>query len=441
MSIEMTSTPAPQRKLNVDFWKFWTGETISNLGSSFTQFALPLLVFRLTGSPLNLAITTATAMLPYLFFGLIIGAWADRLNRKRMMIITDILLAASVASIPVVYFLGFPTLALVVWIYGVSFVSSTLNIFFQAGQFAAIPSLVTGDDLVTANGRIQASFSAAAIIGPLLAGALLFLLPLPSLMFIDAASFFVSACTLSLIRKSFNTAEAREKKSIRHDIVEGLSYVLHHPVLRNISAMMSLVNFVYTTTGAELVLFAVVRYHASGSQISLLYSAESVGVVVLSLAAGLLRKRWSFSKVALGALMANGLLLVAFAFTPWYWVALPLWALCNGLGILFNINTGSLRQAIVPNHMLGRVLSIAGVLAWSAIPLGAFLGGLVIEWTGQSNVYLVYAAIGVLSFLIPLAFSFTALGHAERYLPKKAEQAEPAEAAALESSQPESAPA
>ena len=88
----------------------------------------------------------------------------------------------------------------------------------------------------------------------------------------------------------------------------------------------------------------------------------------------------------------------------------------GGLGILFNINTGSLRQAIVPNHMLGRVITIAGVLAWSAIPLGSLLGGVAISST--QNVALVYGVIGVLIFLIPLAFSFTALGHADRYVPK-----------------------
>jgi MFS family permease len=139
--------------------------------------------------------------------------------------------------------------------------------------------------------------------------------------------------------------------------------------------------------------------------------------VILSLAAGPLRRRWPFSKVALSALMLDGLLTMALAATRWYWGALFLWALVSGLGILFNINTGSLRQAIVPNHMLGRVISIAGVLAWSAIPLGTFLGGAVIEWT--RDVALVYGAIGVLTFLIPLAFSFTALGRAEQYLPQQ----------------------
>src|SRR5205823_13974936 len=144
-------------------------------------------------------------------------------------------------------------------------------------------------------------------------------------------------------------------------------------------------------------------------------------VVVLSLLAGPLRKRWSFSRVALSALMMEGLLGVIFSFMHWYWTALILWSCMSGLGILFNINTGSLRQAIVPNHMLGRVISIASVLAWSAIPLGSFLGGLAIEWT--RNVVLVYAVIGVLTCLIPFSFSFTALGHADRYLPAQQENA------------------
>ncbi len=412
-------TNSLKRTKTIDFWKFWTGETISNLGSSFTQFALPLLVFKLTGSALNLGIATAAAFLPYLLFGLVIGAWVDRLNRKRMMILVDSGQALVIASIPVMFLLG----ALSVWwVYGVAFVSTTLKIFFDAGEFAAIPSLVDQDDLVTANGRIQASFFGASILGPLLAGVLLFVMPLPTLMFIDASSFLVSACTLSLIFTSFNVAEKREKKSIRHDVAEGLRYVLHHPVLRNISMMMAMVNFVGSTTYAQLVLFSERQLHATDSQYSLMNAAGSAGVVVLSLLAGQFRKRWSFSRVALTALATEGLLTIALAFTPWFWLAVPLWALIQGIGILFNINTGSLRQAIVPNQMLGRVLTIAGVLAWSAIPLGTLLGGAIIKATG--NVMLVYAGIGVLIFLIPTAFSFTALGHTERYLPTKEKQAE-----------------
>lgn len=392
------------------------GQTISNLGSSVTLFALPLLVYKLTGSALNLGITGAVSMLPYPLFGLLLGAWMDRVDRKRVMIFTDVGRALVVASIPVLALSGWLP---VWWIYIVGFLQSTLTICFDSGEFAAIPSLVKQDDLVTANGRIQASYSAAQIAGPLLAGVLILAMPLPLLMFIDAASFLVSSFSLLLIRKSFNLegGEQHERKHIFKDVAEGLRYVLRHPVLRNISLMMALVNFVSASAYAQLVLFAKERLTANDAQVSLLFSAGSLGIVIMGLLAGQFRKRWSFSVVALGALMTEGGLIVILSFTRWYWVGAFLWMLCSGLGILFNINTGSLRQAIVPNHMLSRVISIAGVLAWSAIPLGNLLGGFAITWT--HNVALVYAVIGALTFLIPLCFSFTPLGHADKYMPKK----------------------
>src|SRR5262245_24724101 len=413
MEDSMTTSTASKHRLTLDFWKFWAGQTISNLGSSITLFALPLLVFKLTGSALDLGISTATSFLPYLLFGLIIGAWVDRVDRKRLMIATDVARALVIASIPLADTLGVLSVG---WLYAAGFLNATLTIGFDAAQFAAIPSLTDQDDLVTANGRIQASYSAASVAGPLLAGLLVALMPLADILLLDAGSFLISALLLGLIRSSFNTGEQRAPSSIRADVAEGLRYVLGHPVLRNISLMMALVNFVATTIFAQLVLFANQQLGADDTQIGLLFSAGSLGVVVLGLAAGALRKRWSFSAVALGALMIEGLLTIALAQTTAFWVALPLWTTIQGVGVLFNINTSSLRQAIVPNHMLGRVISIAGVLAWSAIPLGTLLGGWLIERTG--DVALVFGAIGVLVFLIPLGFSFTALGRAERYVPE-----------------------
>src|SRR5437588_1874321 len=100
MEANKTKSLAQRKKLGGDFWKYWAGQTISNLGSSITLFALPLLVFKLTGSALNLGISTAAEFVPYLLFGLLLGAWMDRVNRKRMMILTDIARAAIIATIP-----------------------------------------------------------------------------------------------------------------------------------------------------------------------------------------------------------------------------------------------------------------------------------------------------------------------------------------------------
>ena len=407
--------------MTADFKKFWIGQTISNLGSSFTQWAVPLLVYQLSHSALNLGIATAATFLPYLLFGLLIGAWMDRVDRKRAMVALDALNALVILSIPLVAQFGHLTVGL---IYAVTFIQSTIFIAFSAGEFAAVPSLVSTDDLVTANGRIQATFSAAQVVGPLLAGALLSVIPLTWVMAFDSASFAVSALSLSLVRGSFNAPSEgpKEATKILHDVREGLRYVLSHPVLRNISVMMALINFVGATTFAQLVLFADVRLDASRRQIGLLFAAGSAGVVVTGLLAGKLRKRFSFTALAMTSLMLMGVCEIVFAGMRWYWAALPFWAASGGLGILFNINTGSLRQAIVPNHLLSRVLSIAGVLAWSAIPAGALVGGWVVSATG--NVALVYGMIGVLTIAIAAFFRFfTALGDAQRYVDeRKAEE-------------------
>jgi MFS family permease len=232
----------------------------------------------------------------------------------------------------------------------------------------------------------------------------------------DAATFVISAVSLALIRTSFNAPSKPRSTHILRDVIEGLRYVLKHPVLRMISAMMALYNFFNGTTYAQVVLFAKVRLAANDAEVGWLFAAGSVAAIIGSLAVGRLRRRFTFSQMILGILMTTGLLLIVFSQQRFFWVGLFVWALWAGVGSMFDINTMSLRQAIVPNEMLGRVMTIAGVLAWSAIPLGTLAGGLAIQLT---NVSLVYLAIGVVTFLIPLGFAFTPLGHAERYLPEK----------------------
>ncbi len=406
---------ARSERLGTDFWKFWAGQTISNLGSSFTFFALPLLVYQLTGSAINLALTTASEFVPYLLFGLIIGAWTDRLDRKKLMIAVDILRALFITTIP---FLSLAGALRVEWIYAVAFINSTLTIFFDSSQWAAIPNIVGKDELVTANGRIQASLSGAQIAGPIVAGALVAVLAIEDVMYFDALTFVVSALSLWSIRCRFNpeTGQEKEATTIRKEVTEGLTYVLKHPVLRNISLMMAIYNLIATTVFTQLVLFADVRLGADASQTALLFSSGAAGMMVLGLFAGRIRKRWPFSKVALTALVIDGLMILVFSQLREFWIALPIYGIGAGFGILFNIQTISLRQAIVPNNMMGRIMSIAGVLAWSAIPVGAYLGGLIIEAT--HDVALVYAGIGAITMII---FSFGPLGHAEDYLPTETE--------------------
>lgn len=416
--MSFADTSSGKRGDSLDFWKFWTGETISSLGGSFTQFALPLLVFKLTGSALSLGIAFAFSFLPYLFFGLVIGAWVDRLDRKRVMILTDFGQAIVISSIPVLFLLG----ALNIWwVYGVAFVSATLHIFTDSSQFAAIPSLVDQRDLTTANGRIQASFFGASILGPVLAGFLVFVMPVPLLLCIDAATFLVSATTLSLIARSFSNAPKSVCTSIRQDILEGLRYMFGHPVLRNILIMLTLLNFLSTNRESQLVVLAEQHLHATDTQFGLLNAAGGAGVVIFSLLASPLRKRGGYIRLALVAIQIGAVSTIALALSPTIWVAIPLWAVVLGTDNLFNIYSNTLRQEILPNEMLGRARAIATLMSFGALPLGALLGGAITNATG--NVALVYAGVGVLLLLVATFFSFPILTGAKRlrvgeYAPK-----------------------
>lgn len=379
---------------------------MSELGTAFTLFALPLLVFTLTGSALDLAVATAASFLPYLLFGLVIGAWVDRLDRRRVLVATDLARAAVIATVPLLSTLG---LLEVWWIYGVSFVATTLTIAFDAARFAVVPRLVGRTDLVAANGHLSAGTHAAHVLGPLLAGVLLaFGLPTAEILYADAASFVVSAVSVASIAAPLgNGTPPGRRTSLRRAVVEGLDYVLRSPVLRSLALLSALSNFIGSTLWTQLVLFAKEQLDAADAQIGVLWSAGSAGALAFAIGAVSIRRRVGFSTAVLGSVALAGATTVAFALTTSLWPAVALWGILIGVGQFISINTTSLRQTITPPHMLGRVSTIGQVLSWSAIPAGALLGGWVIETTG--SVSAVYAGIGVLQLLLALAFSFTAI--------------------------------
>ncbi len=190
-------------------------------------------------------------------------------------------------------------------------------------------------------------------------------------------------------------------------------------MLRTITLLLTLLNVVGPTTRVQLVLFAKQRLDASDAQVGLLSAAASVGVLLGSLAIGRLTRRWPLGRAALGAVMLQALLLIAFAQTRQYWAALPLWGLLAGAGVVVDIGVMSLRQAVTPDHLLGRVTTVSRTIGFVAIPLSTLLGGVLIDRLGNPStssgqaVSLIYSAIGVLTLLIGLAFSFSVLMQAD----------------------------
>ena len=391
--------------MNRDFRRLWAAEGMSNVGTSFTTFGLPLVVYRLTKSPVGLAAASAAALAPVPLLGLAIGAYVDRADRRRLMVRSDLANAAVIGTIPVLALVG----ALHVWwLYAVAFANAALGLVFQFSQFTVVPQLVEPDDLTTANGRLVATSSGASVAGPVLAGALVLIAPLESVFLVDSLSFFASALLLTSIRQSFGQAEdAGPRRRLRVEIREGLSYVFHHPLLRQIALMMALLNLFNSALNAQLVLFGERELHLSSGRIGVLFAFESAGVVLVSLAAGPLRKRMPYQRIVLPTLIIDGALAAAFSAVHRYWAAALLWMLIGGLPLLIHVNNQSLRQEIVPARLLGRVVGVAGVLAWSAAPVGVVAAGWVIAATG--DVRLMYLICGALISVIGVAFCFSPL--------------------------------
>ncbi len=407
-----------------DFWIFWTGQTISQIGSTLTATALPLLVFKLSGSALDLGLASAATWVPYPLFGLFIGAWVDRVNRKYLMIGLDIARAAVIAVLPAIALLGHLPIW---WIYLVTFINSTLTVGFVSATNAAIPSLVARDDLLKANGRVQASAPFATIVGPLLAGVLLAATTLQVVLWCDALTFIVSAISLALIKTSFNAVapeEARpERRSLRRDILEGLRYVLSQPVIRTMALFALLANLSVAVFFPEIVFYAKEVLGASDSQVSQFFTAAGVGAVVLMLSAGFLHKRLSYGVILLGSIALSGVCVLAMIAARLLWVDLVCFGVMFGMVGLFDVCFDTILQAITPNQLLGRVVAFTSVVAIFSVPLSTIVGGAVIDQL--KNVLLVFGILGAFLIVLALVFVRSPMTRVERYLPSE----QPADAA------------
>ena len=382
------------------FRVFLAGQVTSNLGSSLTLLAVPLVVLHLTGSPADLGAAAAAEYLPYLLFGLPLGAYVDRWPRAATLLIVDALQSVVVLSIPLLATLGHLELG---WIFLMAFVSSTLTIVHSSAEFALVPSLVAADDLVKANGRLSAAYSAATVSGPLIGVALFTFLDPVRMLWIDAATYLIAAVSLRYVyRHVVERPRGGPSRTIRADIRIGLQFVFGNPVLRTISLVMLATNLlVGSVVEKQIVALAERRFAAGNDRVALLFAVAGLGAVSFSLAAARVGRVLGVSRTILAALFGGSLCIGAVGVLPWYVAVVVVWGIGAGLGALFSVNVNSLRQRLAPPEMLGRVMTVAAVLAWSARPLGSLAGGYAIEASG--NIGAVFLVLGILQLLITVA--------------------------------------
>jgi MFS family permease len=374
-SAPAATKPAPSLWKNRSFTIFWGGQTLASLGNMFSLIAMPLLVLQATGQVVQMGLVTATFTISQLLAGVFAGQLVDTLNRRVLMIICDAGRMVIFATIPLAWWLAGPQIWL---IYVVTASGAVLGMIFQVGFIAAVPNLVEREQIITANGYINASSAITALIGPLLGGWAVEHFGPSIALSGQAAAFAVSAFSLLFVRlrpvSAQNEPEAAEQTHSRSALLAGVRFLFAQPVLRAVTLILIAFSMVMAA-GLDLFIFHIKSdLHQDGTAIGLVFATSSIGAILGSLAAGLLRKRLGFGITYLGSLVLSGLplALVGVWFNLYALAALA--ALVQLSNMVMGINSMSLRQEITPDALIGRVTAAFWTISGVATPLGAALG-------------------------------------------------------------------
>ncbi len=397
---------------HADFRKLWIGQTISQFGSQVTLVTLPLVAaLTLGATPAQMGILGAAEYAPFLALGLVAGIWVDRLPRRPILIAADLARTALLAVIPVAAWLGALRMEL---LYVVAALAGCATVFFDVAYQSYLPALVRRDELAEGNSKLEASRSVAQIAGAGLAGGLVQLLTAPVALLVDAASFLLSAAVLGRIRAAEPAAMRRPAtRRLRAEIGEGLRVVFGNPLLRPIAACTATSNFFGSIGLAVFVLYVTRELRLAPGLVGVVFAAGNGGALLGAAVAGRVTRRCGLGTAIIGAIALGGiarLLLPLAGSLPA--VALPLlvaaWALL-GVGVIYDIGQVSLRQAITPDHLLGRMNATMRFLVWGTIPLGSLAGGALGEWLGLRPTLVVGALGSLLAPLFPLLSPVRAL--------------------------------
>ena len=394
---------------HADFLRLWSAETISVFGTHVSQLAIPLVaILVLDASAFEVSLLFTVLTLPFILFSLPAGVWVDRLPRRPILIVGDLGRAALLVSIPIAHWVDMLTLG---QLYAVAFTVGIFTVFFDVAYQSYLPSLVERSQLVEGNSKLEVSRSGAQIGGPGLAGLLVEALTAPVAVFVDAVSFVVSALFVQRIRTRERVPERPARRSpfagMREELGEGVRYVLGHPLLRPIAATTAISNFFYSLVWAILLVYAVRTLELAPATIGLIFSVGNVGFLAGALLANRISSRIGIGRTILVGTVFFGpsLLLVPTAPQALPHPFLAASVLLAGFGaVVYNITQLSLRQAITPERLQGRMNSVMRFLVWGVIPLGTLLGGALGSWIGLRTAMWIGAGGATLAFL-PVALT------------------------------------
>lgn len=420
------------QKLPTGFGRLWTAQTVSSLGDGVMHAALPLIALTLTRDPMALAVVTAAGTLPWLLFGVLGGALVDRWDRRRTMWVTDaaraVLLVIPVAA-AALDVLSIPLLAAVAFLLGLG------GLFFDTAATAYLPDLLGRDPalLERANSRLRGTQTAASGFAGPPAGSALLALGRAVPLLADALSFALSALLVRSLPATPPPVRPEARESLLRQARAGASYVFRDRLLLGLALRPAVGNVAFIAVETVLALFAHDRLGIDTFGFGLLLTAEATGGLLGAGIASFLGRRLGTGTALTCTAAVEGLAVLGLAFAPNPYVAGLALAVCGaGMGATM-VLAPSLRQAIVPAHLMGRVASTSRMLAMCAAPFGAFLGG----WlaTAYDIRTPLYAAAGLLLAMTAITASMTSNRRVEAALRAAAPAGGPAHPASKEPAQ------
>ena len=384
--------PESRKGLGSAYWRIWTASTISVLGDGVRFTAMPLLAASVTHNAIAVSMVTVAGFAPWLLFSLVAGALVDRWDRRRVMWLSDLFRTVVMGSFTALVAFGYTTIALIVV---VSFLLGTAETLFDNASQTILPAIVARARLARANSRLYAGqIVGLQFVGPPLGG-ILFALLIWAPFALDATSFMIASMLVLTVRGRFR--EPRDADAPRTHLVgeigEGVRWLWRHRLLRAFCGMLGVWNFASNMTDGILVLWALEVLHLDARGFGFL----TIGFAGGSLLATFVAERYTkllgegpaiYSCIVLGAAAE----IIAYL-THNGFVAGGAFVLIGFGSVVWNVLTVSLRQEVIPGRILGRVNSAYRFVGWGAIPVGAFVGGVLAHLFGLRFPFLLAAIL------------------------------------------------
>ncbi|MFC6237923.1 MFS transporter [Longivirga aurantiaca] len=366
-----------------DFRLYWVSRVISYAGGTITYVAAPILVYALTGSALLTGVTAATEGLPYLLFGLFAGALADRVDRRRVMVGSDLINAVVLATVPIAAALGRLTAAHVIV---VGLVTMTVFVFWDAANFGAVPTLVGRDRIREANNAVWGATQVFDVVLPGLVGLVVAWLAPSTLYWVNAFTFLASAFLVRGIVRNLSGERDPDAGRLREDVLTGLRWLWGHTTLRTMTFIGTTVSFSMGAVMGQLVPFAdqVLGIRQGDVRLGAVFAVFSLGGLVGTLASRWLRP-FTAARVSL---VSTSFMAVLIVLIPWprdYRVTFVLVFLFGVANLISVVNNITFRQEETPEDMQSRVNTTGRMLSWGlGAPAGALVGGIVAHAYGPA---------------------------------------------------------